>query len=629
MWNARILLVAGVATMMFSPMAAKPIPLRAGDIAYLVDPATLQIDASKDGALVSVMPPLHAPEDVAVIAEGQGWRWNDAEGHVFHLSAEAGALSLKMSGAAGATLSWRLPQAATGTWLVPDGEGMAYGVYDPFWRADFRKERCLGGRTSLSFPAWSYLTANAAVSYALGDGFSSALCLHDENGLQAKLSHDFTDGAETLDLLFAIRPPDPLAPALFYRALLKARGQFKSFADKMTPDLPRLFGAPQAYVWGDGLSPAFLDDLKALGITRMVVTTSANMHTPQFAPQAFFKKAYALGYLAGPYELFLNGQPAATSDDPTSVWPGDLYPWACIHKADGAVMKGFGNPGCMISSQALLLRNPFQPANRYAQHQGDGASEVFVDSDGFGDLFEDHDPDHPMTKAQDSDNRLARLSMGIAQFHLVIGSEKVTAWSAPVTHFSHGGLAVHQSTIWPLLKSEGFGGWWPPARPTLFFKPYTPTADEAHKLFDSADRVPLFEAVFHDSVVTSDRWEFGLMKISGEERYRFALSLLYGAPTMWNLDRRELARTGAWLKAAQDDFQTLHGIDTPVALTGFAWLTPDRLVQQASYADGRVIIANFGQSPWQGLGPDCVRGTRTDRTSFDLCPPPDPPPYRP
>jgi hypothetical protein len=117
------------------------------------------------------------------------------------------------------------------------------------------------------------------------------------------------------------------------------------------------------------------------------------------------------------------------------------------------------------------------------------------------------------------------------------------------------------------------------------------------------------------------------MKVTGMERMRFARSLLYGTPTMWNLDRREMARIGPWLKAAEDDFRQAHGVGTPVALTGFRWLTPDRLVQQAAYADGRVLVANFGDAAWQGLAPDCVRLTRAGAPFVDMCPPADPPPF--
>jgi hypothetical protein len=64
-----------------------------------------------------------------------------------------------------------------------------------------------------------------------------------------------------------------------------------------------------------------------------------------------------------------------------------------------------------------------------------------------------------------------------------------------------------------------------------------------------------------------------------------------------------------------------------VLLTGFRWLTPDRLVQQATYADGRVLTANFGDLAWRGLGADCVRVVRPGRPAADLCPPPDPPAF--
>jgi hypothetical protein len=65
-----------------------------------------------------------------------------------------------------------------------------------------------------------------------------------------------------------------------------------------------------------------------------------------------------------------------------------------------------------------------------------------------------------------------------------------------------------------------------------------------------------------------------------------------------------------------------------VALTGFRWLTDDRLVQQTTYADGRVLTANFSGAPWQGLGPDCVRVALPGQAPADMCPPADPPAFK-
>ncbi len=111
------------------------------------------------------------------------------------------------------------------------------------------------------------------------------------------------------------------------------------------------------------------------------------------------------------------------------------------------------------------------------------------------------------------------------------------------------------------------------------------------------------------------------MKVRGMEAPRFATSLLYGTPTMWSLDSRELARSGAWLKAAHDDFRAVHSWLAPVALTGFAWQTPDHSVQTTHFADGRVITANFGPAAFDGLGPNCVRLAKPKAKPVDLCPP--------
>jgi len=630
--KSTISLAAVTVALLAGATSAEPLVLRTGGTTFHIDPATLGIDATNVAGTVSVMPPLHTAEPVTPVRAGAGWRWTDAGGHTVTAEIEGTFLHMTVTAAKGTHLVWALPTVQGGTWLVPDGEGMAYKADDPFWRKTFARQTCENGEAALSFPAWSYMGENRAVTYALGDGLKSALCLRDADGLQAQLTHDFDDGTQTLDLVFAVGPVDPLAPALAYRQLLTSRGQFRPFADKWVAKLPRLFGAPQAYVWGDGRDLGFLDDLKALGIGHIVLTYDQNSKTtPHPAGPAWLARADAMGYLAGPYDIFEAAVSDDSDDEPYVHWGKDLYPSGCVHDAKGAVVPGYGNRGCQLSSEALARHSGApSPASRYAAHAAEGATEVFVDSDGFGEFFDDSSPDHPMTMARDRDNRLTRLKLAIDRYHLVLGSENVTAWAAGVTHYSHGTAQAraHNRAFWKLLNDPRFAGWWPPERPSVFFKPFQPTADEARDLFGPADRLPLFEAVFHDSVVAADRWEFGLMKVKGMEGGRFARSLLYGTPTMWNLDRKELARVGPWLKAAQDDFKAAHGWGTPVALTGFMWLSDDHLVQQTRFADGRVLIANFGAIAWRGLAPDCVRLIRPGRADFDMCPPADPAPFR-
>jgi hypothetical protein len=627
-----LVLLAGAVA---APAEADPITFKAGHLTYTVDPATLQIDARDGESSIAIMPPLHPAEAVTPTRTVEGWRWSDAEGRTFGLSASGESLRLTMAAPHGATIDWPLPQVSAGTWLIPDGEGMAYPVDDPFWRGQHAHSHCMNTTAALSFPAWSYLNNTRTVTYALGDGLQSRLCLTDNNGLQTSLQHSFDEGAETLELLFAPGQAEPLAPALFYRKLMKARGQFKSLADKSVPKLSRLYDAPQAYVWGDGRDVAFLDDLKALGIRRINLSydQDPDHNKAHLVTRAYLTRADRMGYLAGPYDTFDNGQPPDSEDAPYVHWSDTLYPSGCAHDAAGKEVAGFAGRGCEMSSEALIRApGPFVPGTRYAAHLAEGATQIFVDVDAFGEFFHDDSPEHPMTMRRDRDNRATRLGLGIDRYKLVLGSENVTAWFTPYTHYSHGTAQAHVSAVWALRQGDKdhkrLGGYWPAERPAFFFKPFQPTPDEARLLFGAADRLPLFEAAFHDSVIAADRWEFGLMKVAGEERSRFAHALLYGTPTMWNLDRRELVRVGAWLKAAQDDFRIAHGWGPPVALTGFRWLSDDHLVQQTTFADGRVLTANFGPAAWQGLGPDCVRVKRPRRPALNLCPPPDPAPFQ-
>ncbi len=623
----RLVHLIGFIAVAATPAVAESLVLKARGTVFTLDPATMQIDATRPGQpAVPIMPALHDAQAVTPTRTKTGWQWSDANGRSFTATTRDDALSLTVMAADGKTLDWALPHVASdATWIVPDGEGVAMAAGDPFWVKHYTHEHCLDGSAGLSFPAWSVLTKGSAVTYALDDGLRSELCLQATDGLQGHLTHRFDEGMTKVELMFAVRAPDPLAPALFYRAWLKSTDRFRTLGQKYVPGLDKLYGAPQAYIWGDGRDPAFLEALKSLGIQRLNISVDQNpLSTSQpVATPDYMKKARAMGYLIGPYEAFDNGQAPGIDIAPYSLWTGALYPAGCIQTQDGKPMAGFAGQGCEMSSEAIHRYAPrFVPGVRYAAHKAGGANQVFVDVDSYGDFFHDYSPDHPMTMVQDRANRLARLKIGWQKYGLIIGSENTTAWATTAVHYTHGTAQSHVAAAWPVQNDTArFGGWWPYNHLPLFFKPFDPTPDEARALFGPADRLPLYEAVFHDSVIAADRWEYALMKVRGMEAPRFATSLLYGTPTMWSLDSRELARSGAWLKAAHDDFRTVHGWSAPVALTGFAWQTPDHSVQTTHFADGRVVTANFGSAAFDGLGPNCVRLAKPKAKPVDLCPP--------
>jgi hypothetical protein len=187
----------------------------------------------------------------------------------------------------------------------------------------------------------------------------------------------------------------------------------------------------------------------------------------------------------------------------------------------------------------------------------------------------------------------------------VLGSEEGAGWSVPVLDFAHGALSVQNSALWP--KKKEFGGWWPPERPRIFFQPVDPGADFARAKYDSAYRLPLYEAAFHDAIVATDRWDAPMAKFPALMQTRQLLELLYGVPSMWAMDRRQLRESGPVLTKLVHVFSALHRRIGTLPLTAFDWLTPDRLVQQTRFGDRATVTANFGSTAYAAVQPGCLR----------------------
>lgn len=593
------------------------VELSDGEGRYRVDPATLSVEQLMVDGAQALMAPARDAGRVAELETAPSlahWQW-PGTGMRFEARIEAGRLHVTATASQPGAFDWPLaPVPEEAEWLLPDGQGRILAGDAPDLPG------CRAGTGELSFPAWGYLADGRAAAFALADGLAARICWPEDAAAPARLHYDFQPDLLQLELAMTAGTVDPLAPARLYRDMLVQRGAFVSFADK-SPEggLQRLFGAPHAYLWGDGHSVDFLEALDAAGIERLVMTYDS--WSADGDPSAFLTAADAGGWLAGPYETFANVQPTDTADATTSIWDG-LYPAGCVRQADGARQAGFGGRGCELSSEALRRQDgPPSAASRYAGHVALGARHVFLDVDAFGTFFEDHDPDHPMSRARDRQNRIDRMRAAILDHGLVLGSEHVGGWAHGVTHYSHGGNSANLAAIWPVLRDrERMGGYWPEERPRRYFQPAELTEAEVEALFSPADRLPLFEAAFHDAVISTDRWEFGQAKFPALAPRRFALALLYGTPTLWHLDRRELDRVADRLLAAEAAFRRVHGTQAPAALTGFEWLSEDRLVQRTTFADGLTVTANFAVEARMGLGSNCVRAERTGGT-MTICPP--------
>lgn len=509
--------------------------------------------------------------------------------------------------------------------ILPEGEGLFLPMDDATWRRRVAG-RCYSAHGDLSLPIWAFQAGSRTITYHSPTDIRTELCLEDRNKrLEAVGRHQFLDRDHRPAYEVEIWPggASPIDPAREYRAGL----QIPTLSDKMkaSPGLEKLMGAIHMYVWGDGRNKEFLTDLKKAGVKRAWIGYDQNPPTEKYpVDKVYLDTAKAAGYLAGPYGTFNNAQDPRTSEDYVSRWPGTIFPDGCVAAADRKPLKGFAGRGCELSSEALELLGRKPIAARLDEQLRLGPNSYFLDVDAFGELHDDFAPAHPMTQHKDRDNRLARMR-DIRARGIVLGSEHGASWAVPVIDFGHGSLSVQNQVLWSMGKSVGkqWGGWWPAQRPAKFFRPVEAEAEFAAAKFDPVFRIPLYEAAFHDAVVSTDRWDLPMAKVPSLMKRRLLLELLYGSPSIWAMDRRQLREHAPLLTKLAAFFEPLHREIGAQPLTAFEWLTEDKLVQRTRFGTDATVTANFGTELYQGaetgVNGGCVEAKSAQATRV-FCP---------
>ena len=595
--------------------AEKPIELRLAGWSAIIEPETLTVRVRIDGQpeeMLAATGSRYAIESVTRARQSASWRV-PALGVTAEFTVRGNRLHARFESSRQQTFEW--PRTGEDRRLLalilPDGEGLYVPLSDAAWRARLAG-RCFSAHGQLSMPFWSYQIGQRTFTYQVISDIRTELCTDDrKDHIVAAARHSFLDRDERPAYELEMWPggASPIAPAIEYRESLVRNGQFVPLTEKIraNPEVAKLLGAVHMYVWGDGRSSEFVGDLQRTGIKAAWIGYEQDDRTrTSLVNQRFITAAKAAGYLVGPYDTFSNAQDPVTGEDVASRWPGYLYPAGCIKDRQQKPLRGFAGRGCELSSEALeRAEATLRPlAGRMDESLRDGANSYFLDVDAFGDLYDDYSPAHPMTKFKDRANRMRRMQ-AIRQRGVVLGSEEGVGWSVPVLDFAHGALSVQNDALWPKMKM--FGAWWPQDRPAIFFKFVDPGAEFTRAKYDPAFRLPLYEAAFHAAVVATDRWDVPMAKFPSLIKTRQLLELLYGVPSIWAMDRRQLRESGAALAKLTEFFYPLHRRIGTEPLTAFEWVTADRLVQRTTFGNEATLTVNFGSTTFTDVKPGCVR----------------------
>lgn len=266
-------------------------------------------------------------------------------------------------------------------------------------------------------------------------------------------------------------------------------------------------------------------------------------------------------------------------------------------------MKGFKQKGYILSPLAARPYVEKRVSDLMRQFQ---CNSWFIDCDAFGELFDDYSPLHPATQEDDMNARLSRMAWIRDTFKAVIGSEGGSAYAAATIHFAHGMMTPGIGWGDPDLKDRSsqyyLGGYYPPDGPAVFFK-QVPVKEEYRRVYaDPRFRLPLYETVFHDSVVATHQWGFGSLKFGDDSHARELLELLYNVPPLYHLNMAEWSKRKRLIKAHYEFFSPLHRQAGLLPMTDFSWLREDRMVQRTKFGNELELVANFRDEPFSYNG---------------------------
>ena len=347
--------------------------------------------------------------------------------------------------------------------------------------------------------------------------------------------------------------------------------------------------------WGDGLSLKLLVQFAENGLDRLWL--GVDSWQDGFRHPAAIVKAKALGYLVGPYDSYHSiHHPSEKDTWETAQFDLSLYESGAIVNADGTKSRGFKKKGYHLSP---LVAQPYveNRVNGIVDQMPSDFNTWFIDCDAYGELYDDYSATHPATQLDDMHARLARIAWIRDTHNMVVGSEGGAAYSASVLHFAHGMMVPVIGWGDPDMKSKTspyyVGGYWPPEGPAIHIKQVPLKPNYLYHYYDPRFRLPLYQIVFHDSVVTTHHWGSGSLKFKNAIGTLALLELLYNVPPLYHLNMAEFSKHKAWIKQHYAFFSPLHRQIGGQAMTDFEWLSDDRQVQRTEFGDSVEIFANF------------------------------------
>ncbi|OPA94908.1 hypothetical protein BFW87_12685 [Pseudomonas fluorescens] len=350
--------------------------------------------------------------------------------------------------------------------------------------------------------------------------------------------------------------------------------------------------------WGSEV----IQSLKAAGLQRLLVTLGEGWEGGLWHPEAI-RSGVDAGYLMAPYDSYETALSATENPDWTTAHLGsNAYRNCAIVLKDGKLKTGFQQSGHYTDPRCV---RPLLEARVKAVQARAGFNAWFLDAYATAMVFDSYRDGAPMTQAQNAEGNIdASRWLNIA-LKLPAGSEDGNAITAQGILFAHGmqtpvlGWGDREMTK-DKQSPYYVGNWYPPEQPAVFFKPVPLKEPFRTVYFDPAMRLPLYQAVFHGSVITTHHWLFDSLKLSNVQAENELTQLLYNVPPLYHLSAATVKQRLPVIQRQDAFFRPLHQRLATQEMTGFRWLTADRQVQETTFTDGTRLVANFAAGEKSG-----------------------------
>jgi hypothetical protein len=368
-----------------------------------------------------------------------------------------------------------------------------------------------------------------------------------------------------------------------YRQRARQVGLLKTLANKRkaNPNVDLLIGAVNVWCW-DRDAVGFCREMQSAGIDRILWSHRGRPET--------LRQLNEMNVLSSRYDIYqdlmdpeiVKQKLRGLHPDWTQAgWPKDI-----MLDRNGNRLKGWrvrGKDGEMYPCAVLCDKK----APKYARQRVPKELQThpyrcrFIDTTTASPWRECYHGDHLMTRSESRHWKMELLRFMSEEMKLVTGSETGHEAAVPYVHYFEGMLSLGPYRV--------------PEAGRNMIKVWDEVPQRVAKFqMGQKYRLPLWELVYHDCVVSQWYWGDYNNKLPSLWDKRDLFNILYGTPPMFMFNRQ------IWNKNKVRFAQSYKDV-CPVAravgyseMTDHRFLTADRNVQQTMFANGVTITANFG-----------------------------------